>query len=157
LPLTTLKRKLNPQWFSFEFGWNHVKNVPVACLAMGIFFTKNIGGTFMSQINLTFPDGTVKQFDSGISVQEIANSISISLGKKAGAGKFNDQAVDLRQALVADGAIEIITKDSEEGLNVLWQTAAFILNEVLADKYPEMNFGEAHADEHGFYLDTEKP
>ncbi|GKS80951.1 threonine--tRNA ligase [Ligilactobacillus pabuli] len=111
----------------------------------------------MSQINLTFPDGTVKQFDSGISVQEIANSISISLGKKAVAGKFNDQAVDLRQALVADGAIEIITKDSEEGLNVLWQTAAFILNEVLADKYPEMNFGEAHADEHGFYLDTEKP
>ena len=104
----------------------------------------------MSQINLTFPD-------SGISVQEIANSISISLGKKAVAGKFNDQAVDLRQALVADGAIEIITKDSEEGLNVLWQTAAFILNEVLADKYPEMNFGEAHADEHGFYLDTEKP
>lgn len=111
----------------------------------------------MLQINLTFPDGSVKQFDQGVSVQEIADSISISLGKKAVAGKFNDVAVDLQQELAQDGKIEIITKDSDEGLNVLWQTAAFILNKVLADQFSEMNFGEAHVDEHGFYLDTEKP
>lgn len=110
----------------------------------------------MSQINLTFPDGSVKQFDSGVTVKDVADSISISLGKKAVAGKFNDVAVDLRQELNQDGVIEIATKDSAEGINVLWQTAALILNKVLVDKYPEMNFGEAHVDEHGFYLDTEK-
>jgi threonyl-tRNA synthetase len=121
------------------------------------FFIQNLGGKFMSQINLTFPDGSVKQFDSGVTVKDVADSISISLGKKAVAGKFNDVAVDLRQELNQDGVIEIATKDSAEGINVLWQTAALILNKVLVDKYPEMNFGEAHVDEHGFYLDTEKP
>ncbi len=111
----------------------------------------------MTQINVTFPDGSVKEFASGVTVQKIADSISISLGKKAVAGKFNQQKVDVRQELTTDGSIEIITKDSAEGLEVLWQTAAFILNEVLAVKYPKMHFGAAHVDEHGFYLDTEKP
>ncbi|GBG95636.1 threonyl-tRNA synthetase [Ligilactobacillus salitolerans] len=111
----------------------------------------------MSQINVTFPDGNVKAFENGVSVQEVAASISTSLAKKAVAGKFNDKMVDVRQNLVEDGAIEIITKDSAEGLEVLWQTAAFVLSEVLAAKYPDMNFGEARVDEHGFHLDTEKP
>ena len=109
----------------------------------------------MSQINIKFPDGTVKQFDKGITVEDIAKSISISLAKKAVAGKFNDKLVDYHHALEEDGNIEIVTNDSDEGLIVLWNTVAQVLKNALHTLYPEMKFGESGATEHGFFLDTD--
>ena len=109
----------------------------------------------MAEVKITFPDGSVKPFEQGVTVEEIAKSISISLAKKAVAGKFNDQLVDYHQALNEDGSIEIITKDSAEGLVVLWNTAAQVLKHALHNLYPEMKFGESNATEHGFFLDTD--
>ncbi|MGX5377358.1 threonine--tRNA ligase [Ligilactobacillus sp. LYQ135] len=109
----------------------------------------------MAEVKITFPDGSVKTFEQGVTVEEIAKSISISLAKKAVAGKFNDQLVDYHQALNEDGSIEIITKDSAEGLVVLWNTAAQVLKHALHNLYPEMKFGESNAIEHGFFLDTD--
>lgn len=109
----------------------------------------------MAEVKITFPDGSVKPFEQGVTVEEIAKSISISLAKKAVAGKFNDQLVDYHQALNEDGSIEIITKDSAEGLVVLWNTAAQVLKHALHNLYPEMKFGESNAIEHGFFLDTD--
>ncbi|HIX02355.1 MAG TPA: threonine--tRNA ligase [Candidatus Ligilactobacillus excrementigallinarum] len=109
----------------------------------------------MSEIKITFPDGSVKPFVQGTTVEEIAKSISISLAKKAVAGKFNDQLVNIHQALNEDGKIEIITKDSTEGLVVLWNTVAQVLKHALHNLYPDMKFGESHATEHGFFLDTD--
>nr|WP_321314798.1 threonine--tRNA ligase [uncultured Ligilactobacillus sp.] len=109
----------------------------------------------MSEINITFPDGSVKPFEKGVTVEDIAKSISISLAKKAVAGKFNNQLVDYHENLTEDGSIEIITKDSDEGLVVLWNTVSQVLKHALHNLYPEMKFGESKATEHGFFLDTD--
>lgn len=109
----------------------------------------------MSKINITFPDGAIKEYEQGITTRKLAESISTSLAKKAVAGKFNGELIDYDQVLNSDGSIEIITKDSEDGLIVLWNTAAQILANALSDLYPEMKFGQGQATEHGFYFDTD--
>ena len=109
----------------------------------------------MAEVNIQFPDGTVKQFEKGVTVEEIAKSISISLAKKAVAGKFDGKLVGYHDALEQDGSIEIITKDSEDGLVILWNTVAQILKHALHNMYPKMKFGESSATEHGFCLDTD--
>ncbi len=109
----------------------------------------------MSEINVKFPDGAVKQFAAGTTTQDIAKSISISLAKKSVAGEFNGKLVDYNEPLNEDGEIKIITKDSDEGMNVLWQTAANVLASALHSLYPEMKFGQGEALEHGFFFDTD--
>ncbi|MYY57813.1 threonine--tRNA ligase [Lactobacillus salivarius] len=109
----------------------------------------------MSSIKITFPDNSVKEFDANVTTAEIAKSISISLAKKAVAGKVDGNFVDLNQPLKEDGSIEIITKDSNDGLVVLWRTAAQVLANALHELYPNMKFGLGDVTEHGFYFDTD--
>lgn len=109
----------------------------------------------MSKINITFPDGAIKEFDAGITTENVAKSISPSLAKKSIAGKFNGVLVDYLRPLEADGAIEIVTKDSEDGLVVLWHTAAQVLANALQQLYPGMKFGMSSDIENGFYFDTD--
>ncbi len=109
----------------------------------------------MSSIKITFPDNSVKEFDAGVTTAEIAKSISISLAKKVVAGKVDGNFVDLNQPLKEDGSIEIITKDSNDGLVVLWRTAAQVLANALHELYPNMKFGLGDVTEHGFYFDTD--
>ena len=65
-------------------------------------------------INITFPDGAVREFESGVTTFEIAQSISNSLAKKALAGKFNGKLIDTTRAITEDGSIEIVTPDHED-------------------------------------------
>ncbi|MHC9536963.1 threonine--tRNA ligase [Dellaglioa sp. BT-FLS60] len=109
----------------------------------------------MSKINITFPDGVIKEFDAGITTEDVAKSISPSLAKKSIAGKFNGVLVDYLRPLEADGAIEIVTKESADGLVVLWHTAAQILANALQQLYPGMKFGMSSDIENGFYFDTD--
>lgn len=109
----------------------------------------------MSSIKITFPDNSVKEFDASVTTAEIAKSISISLAKKAVAGKVDGNFVDLNQPLKEDGSIEIITKDSNDGLVVLWRTAAQVLANALHELYPNMKFGLGDVTEYGFYFDTD--
>ena len=109
----------------------------------------------MSSIKITFPDNSVKEFDAGVTTAEIAKSISLSLAKKAVAGNVDGNFVDLNQPLKEDGSIEIITKDSNDGLVVLWRTAAQVLANALHELYPNMKFGLGDVTEHGFYFDTD--
>ena len=83
--------------------------------ARDFFYLSILGGSRMSQIKVTFPDGAVKEFAAGVTTKEIAESISISLAKKAVAGKYNGKLVAYQAGLTEDGALEIITKDSDEG------------------------------------------
>lgn len=110
----------------------------------------------MAEIQLTFPDGAQKAFEQATSLLDVAKSISTSLAKKAIAGKLNGELVDLQQPILEDGAIEIITKDDKAtDLMAIWNTAAFVLAATLNRAYPEMQFGEVHATEDGFFYDTE--
>lgn len=107
----------------------------------------------MSEINIKFPDGNEKQFDKGISTEEIAASISPGLKKKALAGKFNGQMIDLTTPLESDGEIEIITPDSEEGLEVLRHSTAHLMAQALKRIYGDVHFGVGPVIEDGFYYD----
>lgn len=110
----------------------------------------------MANISFKFPDGSVKDFEQGITTQDIAKSISISLAKKSVAGKIDNQMVDLTMPLTHGGNIEIITKDSDEGLQVLRQTASQLLKAALADQFNNIQFGESTSDKDGFFVDTDK-
>jgi threonyl-tRNA synthetase len=70
-------------------------------------------------LKITFPDGAIKEFESGITTKEIAESISKSLAKKALAGKFNGELIDLDRTIEEDGSIEIVTPDHEEALALM--------------------------------------
>ena len=75
-------------------------------------------------IHITFPDGAVKPFDSGITTFDVAKSISNSLAKKALAGKFNGVLIDLDRPIVEDGSLEIVTPDHEDALGILRHSSA---------------------------------
>ncbi|KRN24843.1 threonine--tRNA ligase [Lacticaseibacillus camelliae] len=107
-------------------------------------------------IKITLPDNSIKEFDAGVSTLDVAKSIANSLAKKAVAGKYNGQLIGLNDALSADGSLEIITKDSDEGLNVLRQTGAFVLAAAIKALHPEVRLGEGEAADDGFYYDTDR-
>lgn len=106
-------------------------------------------------IKITFPDGAVKEFEAGVTTKDIAASISNSLAKKALAGKFNGELVDLTRGLEADGALEIITPDSEEALAILRHSAAHLMAQAARRLFPNIHFGVGPAIDSGFYYDTD--
>ncbi|TGU42179.1 TGS domain-containing protein, partial [Mesorhizobium sp. M00.F.Ca.ET.186.01.1.1] len=89
----------------------------------------------MAQINVTFPDGAVRQYDAGITIEEIAGSISASLKKKAVAGKKDGKVVDLYTPLEDDAAIEIVTLDTPDGLEVYRHSTAHLLAQAVRRIY----------------------
>ena len=107
----------------------------------------------MNQINIQFPDGNTKEFDKGTTTEDIVQSISPGLRKKAVAGKFNGQLVDLTRPLEQDGAIEIITPGSEEALEVLRHSTAHLMAQALKRLYGDVKFGVGPVIEGGFYYD----
>ncbi|CAC6003704.1 Threonyl-tRNA synthetase [Staphylococcus aureus] len=107
----------------------------------------------MEQINIQFPDGNKKAFDKGTTTEDIAQSISPGLRKKAVAGKFNRQLVDLTKPLETDGSIEIVTPGSEEALEVLRHSTAHLMAHAIKRLYGNVKFGVGPVIEGGFYYD----
>ncbi len=110
----------------------------------------------MAQISLTFPDDSVREFDAGVSTLAVAKSIASSLAKKAVAGELNGTMVDIEQPLNQDGNFKIFTTDDVEGLQVLRNTAAFVLGAAIKKLHADVHFGEHQANDDGFYLDTDR-
>ncbi|ANU12747.1 Threonyl-tRNA synthetase [Planococcus halocryophilus Or1] len=106
-------------------------------------------------IQLTFPDGAVKEFEQGVTTEEIAQSISPGLRKKALAGKVGDRLVDLRTPLTEDGEIAIVTPESDEALEVLRHSSAHLLAQAIKRMYPDSKLGIGPVIENGFYYDID--
>lgn len=106
-------------------------------------------------IKITFPDGAVKEFESGTTTLAIAESISKSLAKKALAGKVNGKLVDLTRPIEEDASIEIITPDHEDALGLLRHSAAHLMAQAMRRLYPNIHFGVGPAIDSGFYYDTD--
>jgi threonyl-tRNA synthetase len=112
----------------------------------------------VAQVNITFPDGAVRQYESGITIEDIAGSISTSLKKKAVAGKLNGKVVDLYTPVQDDAAIEIVTLDSPEGLEVYRHSTAHLLAQAVKRLYgKEVKLGIGPVIEDGFYYDMDIP
>ncbi|PTG10446.1 threonine--tRNA ligase [Staphylococcus chromogenes] len=107
----------------------------------------------MAEISIRFPDGNEKSFKKGITTEEIAQSISPGLRKKAVAGKFNQQLVDLTRPLEENGDIEIITPGSDEALEVLRHSTAHLMAQAIKRLYGDVKFGVGPVIDGGFYYD----
>ena len=113
------------------------------------------GENIIMSIHITFPDGAVKPFDSGITTFDVAKSISNSLAKKALAGKFNGVLIDLDRPIVEDGSLEIVTPDHEDALGILRHSSAHLMANALRRLFPNIKFGVGPAIDSGFYYDTD--
>ena len=106
-------------------------------------------------IKITFPDGAVKEFESGTTTEQIASSISSGLKKKAIAGKVNGALYDLRRPINEDAAVEIVTPDQPEALEVLRHSTAHLLAQAVKRIYKDVKFGVGPVIEGGFYYDMD--
>lgn len=109
----------------------------------------------MSEINLTFPDGAVRPYPKGVTIEEVAGSISKSLQKATLAGKLNGEIIDYGQGIEEDGEIEILTDKSPEALNLLRHSTAHLMAQALRRLYPDIKFGVGPYIDNGFYYDTD--
>ncbi|SIT84818.1 threonine--tRNA ligase [Edaphobacillus lindanitolerans] len=109
------------------------------------------------KINLKFPDGAVKEFPQGTTTEEVAQSISPGLKKKAIAGKINGRLIDFRTPIEEDGDIEIITPDAPEALEILRHTTAHVLAQAVKRLFKGVKLGIGPVIENGFYYDFDSP
>ncbi|MFB5662952.1 threonine--tRNA ligase [Alteribacillus sp. HJP-4] len=109
------------------------------------------------QVSITFPDGNVKNFDAGVTMEDIASSISPGLKKQALAGKLNGEMIDLRTPIQDSGAIEIITYKNEEGLEVLRHSTAHLMAQAVKRLFEDVKLGVGPVIENGFYYDIDMP
>lgn len=107
------------------------------------------------QLQITFPDGAVKEFPTGTTTEEIAGSISTGLKKNAIAGKLNGHLIDLRTPIEENGDIEIVTAGSEEGLEILRHSTAHLMAQAVSRLYPGVKLGVGPVIEGGFYYDMD--
>ncbi len=106
-------------------------------------------------IEITFPDGTVKEFEAGISGIEIAKNISSRLAKEVLSITVNDQLYDLTREITEDASIKLHTWNDEEGKHAFWHSSAHLMAEALGALYPGVKFGIGPAIEMGFYYDID--
>lgn len=110
----------------------------------------------MSMITVKLRDDS-RQFESGITIAEVAKSIGMGLYKAACAGRVNGNAVDLRTPLTEDCELEILTFDSAEGKHAYWHTTSHILAQAVKRLFPEASLAIGPAIDNGFYYDMDLP
>jgi threonyl-tRNA synthetase len=103
--------------------------------------------------NITLPDGSVRQFESVTSGAEIAASIGASLARDAVAVRVDGALIDLSRDIETDAAVEIVTRDSDDGLELLRHDAAHVLAEAVKELWPDTQVTIGPAIENGFYYD----
>jgi threonyl-tRNA synthetase len=104
-------------------------------------------------VNLTFPDGSVREYEAGISGAEVAAGISKSLAKKAVAVKLDGELTDLAEAISADAAIEIVTRTDDDALELIRHDAAHVLAEAVQELFPGTQVTIGPVIDNGFYYD----
>ncbi|NBP73286.1 MAG: TGS domain-containing protein, partial [Alphaproteobacteria bacterium] len=107
----------------------------------------------MSSVAITLPDGSVRQFDGPVTGAELAADIGPGLAKAALAIKLDGEVVDLSRKIEQDSAVEIITRKSDEALELIRHDAAHVMAEAVQELYPGTQVTIGPAIEHGFYYD----
>ena len=106
-------------------------------------------------VNITLPDGSVRQYEQGITPLDIAKSISEGLARNVLAAKVNGKVVELYRPIEQDAAVQLLTWNDEEGKEVFWHTSAHLLASAIEELYPGAKFGIGPAIETGFYYDID--
>ncbi len=106
-------------------------------------------------IKITFPDKSVKEFESGVTPLEVAQSISPRLAQDVLASYVNEQEWDLTRPITEDATLQLFKWDDPEGKHAFWHSSAHLLAEALQQLYPGVKFGIGPAIENGFYYDID--
>ena len=106
-------------------------------------------------IQITLPDGAIREYPSGSTGHDIAKSISEGLARNVLAIQVNGQVWDASRQINEDASIKLITWSDAEGKTTLWHSSAHLLAEVLEEMYPGTKFGIGPAIEKGFYYDVD--
>ncbi|MFM1652061.1 threonine--tRNA ligase [Brevibacillus sp. B_LB10_24] len=112
----------------------------------------------MAHVNVTLPDGAVRELVAGSTIEDLAASISPGLKKKAVAGKINGKVVDIYTPITEDAAVEVVTLDSPDGLEVYRHSTAHLLAQAIKRIYgKEVKLGIGPVIQDGFYYDMDIP
>ena len=121
-------------------------------LSLTLRSNKKISGIM---IKITFPDGSVKEYNSGISSLEIAEQISPRLAKEVYAATVNGEVHDLTGPINSDATLKLHKWDDEPARHAFWHSSAHLMAEALESLYPGIKFGIGPAIENGFYYDVD--
>ncbi|EEZ76299.1 threonine--tRNA ligase [Neisseria lactamica ATCC 23970] len=110
-------------------------------------------------LNITLPDGSVRQYESPVTVAQIAASVGAGLAKAAVAGKVNGKLVDACDPITEDSTVQIITPKDREGVEIIRHSCAHLVGHAVKQLYPNAKMVIGPVIEEGFYYDiaTEKP
>ena len=108
-------------------------------------------------IKITFPDGSVREYEAGVTGLEIAQSISSRLAQDVVACGVNGETTELNRPIHEDATIHLYKFEDEEGKHAFWHTSAHLLAEALQELYPGIQFGFGPAVENGFFYDVLLP
>lgn len=106
-------------------------------------------------INITLPDGSVRQYESGTTALQIALSISEGLARNVLAAKVNGEVWDATRAITKDSSVVLLTMNDDDGKATLWHSSAHLMAEAIEALYPGTKFGIGPAIENGFYYDID--
>ena len=106
-------------------------------------------------VKITFPDGSSKEFEQGVTGMQIAESISPKLAKEVLVASVNGQLYDLMRPINQDSTVELHKWDDPQGKKAFWHSSAHLLAEALKSLYPGIKFGFGPATENGFFYDVD--
>jgi len=105
-------------------------------------------------VKITFPDGSVREYEQGVTGLQIAESISPALARNVVSCGVNGETVELNRPINSDAKVELYKFDDDEGKHTFWHTSAHLLAEALKELYPGIQFGFGPAIENGFFYDV---
>ena len=108
-------------------------------------------------VKITFPDGSVRSYEQGVTGFQIAESISPALARNVVSCAVNGETVELNRPIEADATIALYKFDDDEGKHTFWHTSAHLLAEALQELYPGIQFGFGPAVDNGFFYDVLLP
>lgn len=106
-------------------------------------------------ITITLPDGSKKEYESGVTALQVAEDISPRLAKEVLAATVNDKVVDLTRPIEIDASLKLHKWEDDEAKHAFWHTSAHLMAEALQELYPGIKFGIGPAIENGFYYDVD--
>ncbi|CCY03520.1 threonine--tRNA ligase [Prevotella sp. CAG:924] len=105
-------------------------------------------------VKITFPDGSVREYEQGVTGLQIAESISPALARNVVSCGVNGETVELNRPINEDATVELYKFDDEQGKHTFWHTSAHLLAEALQELYPGIQFGFGPAIDNGFFYDV---
>ena len=109
----------------------------------------------MSNVKISLPDGSIKEFERGVSAMDVAKSISEGLARDVLSAKVNGEVWDANRPITEDSSVNLLTWKDEDGKSTMWHSSAHLMAEALEALYPGIKLAIGPPIENGFYYDID--